>query len=331
MNHTNPVEERLEVFQLASGVHSPDLAADVDSGLRRDPKELHFVYFYDEQGSLLFERICQLPEYYLTRSEAEILEDRADELAALSGGSMELVELGSGSSVKTKLLIEALLRRQGHLHYCPIDISSSMLVESSRQLLDDYPKLSITAYAAEYNVGLHRISETDFDQKMVLWLGSNVGNLKPADAVDFLAKIRSDLNRDDFLLLGADLRKDRATLEAAYDDARGVTAQFNKNLLKRINRELGADFDLDQFRHLAFWNPALSRMEMHLQSLCRQSVAIPDLGSYPFSALETIHTENSYKYSLAQLDEMFGDAGLKLERRFLDRGEKFSLNLLVRT
>ncbi len=330
MSQTDQVRERLVVLQLATGQESPDLAADVLAGLAKDPKELHFLYFYDQEGSLLFERICELPEYYLTRCEAEILLGHADEIAELSLGSMELVELGSGSSSKTRILIEALLRKQGGLHYCPIDISTSMLLGSSRSLLQDYPNLSITAYAAEYNTGIHRISETDFEQKMVLWLGSNVGNLKPRDAVAFLSKIRSDLNPQDFLLIGADLRKERATLEAAYDDSEGVTAEFNKNLLRRINRELGGRFDPRTFRHLAFWNPALSRVEMHLQSLRRQEVTIEALGrSFQFSHLETIHTENSYKYSLEQLDEICAEAGLTMRSRYLDSGRRFSVNLLA--
>ncbi len=330
MSHTNPVRDRLVTLQLAGDRESPDFAGDVSHGLSKYPKELRFLYFYDREGSLLFERICELPEYYLTRSEAEILSRHCDEIAGLSRGSMELVELGSGSSVKTRILIEALFRRQREVHYCPIDISTSMLVESSQSLLKEYPKLSITAYAAEYNTGMHRISETDFEQKMVLWLGSNVGNLRPCDAIDFLAKIRADLSPDDFLLMGADLRKDRAALEAAYDDSEGVTAQFNKNLLRRINRELGGRFDLDQFRHLAFWNPALSRVEMHLQSLRRQEVVIEKLGrSFQFSHLETIHTENSHKYSLEQLDEICAGAGLTVRSRYLDSGRRFSLNLLA--
>lgn len=326
----NPVAERLNVEVIAAAAKAPDFAADVLKGLSNSPKRLPFIYFYDQAGSLLFEEICKLPEYYLTRCEAEILSDRADELAAFSKGEMALVELGSGNSQKTRLLIEALLRRQQKLHYYPIDISRSMLVETSERLLAEYEGLEITALAAEYNDGIHRISETDLHQKMIVFLGSNIGNLRPERAVDFLSRIRADMGPDDCVLVGADLKKNPAVLTAAYNDSQGVTERFNKNILARINRELGGQFDLEKFRHLAFWNPAYSRMEIHLQSVGSQDVGIGSLGrSFHFAPRESIHTENSYKYSFAQLDEIFSEAGLRPDRRHRDSREYFSLNLLV--
>ncbi len=330
MNPPSAVGDRLNLVEVGVSEESPGFAADVLAGLSGFPKTLPSVYFYDEAGSRLFEEICRLPEYYLTRCEAEILRARAEEIAACSSGRMELVELGSGSSVKTRLLIEALLRRQGRLHYLPVDISRSMLAETSKRLLADYPDLRITAYAAEYEAGLHRIAGTDFHQKMVLFLGSNIGNLRLDEAVAFLTRIRADLKEGDFLLVGADLQKDPARLTAAYDDARGVTAEFNKNVLRRINSELGGAFDLERFRHLAFWNPAHSRMEMHLQSLGAAEYPVAALDrSFRFFPGETIHTENSYKYSFEQLDDLCGRAGLKGIARHLDGEGLFSLNLLA--
>src|SRR5262249_49708141 len=195
------------------------------------------------------EAICDLPEYYLTRAEREILATRADELAARFPPGITLVELGSGNASKTRLIIEALLRRQDRLGYVPIDICRTVLEESALELLRDYSNLEVAAVAAEYRQGLEYVRKETSGPKLILWLGSNVGNFDRAEAADFLRSVRAAMNRADRLLMGVDLRKDRSTLEPAYDDSQGVTAQFNLNLLARINRDLGGHFDLEAFRH----------------------------------------------------------------------------------
>ena len=300
------------------------------AGLTARPKRLPCLYFYDERGSRLFERICEVPEYYLTRAERSILEAHADELAAGLGQPVDLVDLGSGNSGKTRLVIEALLRRQGRLRFIPVDISSSMLRESSLTLVQTYPDLEVLAVAGEYHEGLAYLEAEGGPPRLVLWLGSNVGNFTPQEAVRFLRRLGRAMRPGDALLIGIDLRKDPATLVAAYDDAAGVTAQFNLNLLERINRELDGRFETDAFAHEARWNEAGGRMEMHLRSLRDQTVWIEALGLHlSFDEGETIHTENSYKYSLEGIAELSAAAGFAIERQWLDGGRRFSLSLMT--
>ncbi len=308
-----------------------DFADDVRAGLSARPKRLPCLYFYDERGSRLFERICELPEYYLTRAERSILEAHADELAALLPGPVDLVDLGSGNSGKTRLVIEALLRCQGRLRFIPVDISSSMLRESSLALVETYAGLEVLAVAGEYQAGLDYLDAEGGPPRLVLWLGSNVGNFTPPEAVGFLRRLGGAMRPGDALLIGIDLRKEPAVLGAAYDDAAGVTAQFNLNLLARINRELGGGFDLDAFAHEARWNDAEGRMEMHLRSLRGQSVEIADIGlRVPFAEGETIHTESSCKYSLEGIQELAAASGFAISRQWLDGGSRFSLSLMAR-
>lgn len=306
------------------------LARDVATGLARCPKQLPCCYFYDREGSLLFEEICDLPEYYLTRAEAEILRQRAEEISSRLGAGTTLVELGSGSAAKTRLLIEALLSRQESLRYVPVDISRSMLEETALALLESYPALEITAIAGEYADGLSQLQAMSEDPKLILWLGSNVGNFERPDAAAFLRGARDSMTPQDRLLVGVDLRKDRGVLEPAYDDSRGLTARFNLNILARINRELGGHFDLTAFRHRAVYNDGMGRIEMYLVSTHLQRVAIDRLGlEVPFAAGESIHTENSYKYSIAEIEVLAEAAGLETEARWFDTGDRFSLNLFV--
>ena len=332
------------------------LAEEVRAGLTATPKRLPCRFFYDEHGSLLFEQICELPEYYVTRAEREILAAHAAEIVAqlpAVRASTELVELGSGSAAKTRLLIAALLRRQPALRYVPVDISRSALEESAGALLAAYPTLRVDAVAADYEAGLRYLANLAVltvpvagaqpgpgasivgaaavaaPPRLFLWLGSNVGNLTRAEAAAFLRRVRDRMGPDDRLLIGIDLRKDRAVLEAAYDDARGVTARFNKNLLARINRELGGHFDLDAFEHRAIYDDAAGRIAMYLVSCREQTVAIDSLGvGVPFAAGEAIHTEDSYKYSSDEIEVLAADAGFTVERRWLDGGQRFSDNLL---
>ena len=226
-------------------------AGDVKAGLTASPKWLSCRYFYDAKGSALFEAICELPEYYLTRSERTILERYAREMVAEMSPGSALVEFGSGSAVKTRLLIEALLKQQGSLLFVPVDISKPALEDSSRGLLADYQDLEVLGVWAEYQEGLERVRETVPGSKLILWLGSSVGNFDREGAAQFLKQVREGMDRKDRFLMGVDLRKDRGVLEAAYDDAQGVTAEFNLNLLDRINRELGGRFVLERFKHRA--------------------------------------------------------------------------------
>jgi dimethylhistidine N-methyltransferase len=241
-----------------------------------------------------------------------------------------LVELGSGNAAKTRILIEAFLRRRGFLRYVPIDICRVMLEDSSLQLLRDYSRLEILALAAEYHEGLRHLQTEVGGSKLILWLGSNIGNFERTDAVDFLRRVRHTMTASDGLLVGIDLRKDPATLERAYDDAQGVTGEFNLNLLVRINRELGGRFDPDAFEHRAVYNDKLGRIEMYLVSRWPQRVKIDNLGlEVPFAAGEAIHTENSYKYSEKEIADLSAASGLRLERQCFDRLRQFSENLFV--
>lgn len=329
MRSSAALQSRLSLAVTPPTVHAPDFAGDVREGLSAHPKYLRPMYFYDERGSQLFEQICELPEYYVTRTEHAILMQCAGEIARFSGGDMALVEFGSGSSTKTRLLIEALLARQGSLRYLPIDISSTILVESAHRLLTEYPRLTIQAHAAEYRAGIERLSDERLGRKIIVFMGSNLGNFDSLDALEFLGNIRRQMGNLDYFLMGNDLAKDEAVLIPAYDDAQGITAAFNLNILARINHELGGDFDTDAFTHLALYNRAKSRVEMHLKSLRHQDVTVRALSQvFRFGKGETIHTENSYKYSIGQLDTMFRATGLRLVRRWLDDRGWFSVNLL---
>lgn len=323
------IRPRFRLIAMDASARLAAFARDVQAGLTSRPKRLSCCYFYDGEGSLLFEEICELPEYYLPRAEREILQAHAAELAAWFAGDITLVELGSGNAAKTRILIGAFLRRQETLCYVPVDICRTVLEESSRQLLKDYPHLEILAVAGEYHEGLRHLN-TEARPKLVLWLGSNVGNFDRPEAAQFLRRVRATMSPRDRLLMGVDLRKDRAVLERAYDDARGVTAQFNLNLLARINRELDGHFDLTKFRHRAVYREDMGRIEMYLDSVCAQQVAIDRLGlKVPFAPGEAIHTENSYKYSFAEIEELAAGAGLSVEQRWLDNERRFSVNLLA--
>ena len=258
-------KERLKIHNLVKRDPLADFAEDVRRGLSSQPKQFFPKYLYDELGSQLFEAICLLPEYYPTRAENQILKRYADEIVGLTGCPNTLIELGSGSASKTRLLIEALLRGQDDLLFIPVDISASALESSSRILLQSYPRLRVEAYAAEYFNGLEELSNTPRGRTLALFLGSNISNFEPLEAHAFLRATRAMLRQGDALLLGADLKKDRRVLEAAYNDAHGVTAAFSRNILARINRELGGDFDLRAFRHRALFNEAESRIEIHLE------------------------------------------------------------------
>lgn len=327
---TKSPRERFTLIDLPAEARRARFTRAISAGLTATPKSLPCCYFYDGVGSQLFEAICALPEYYLTRAETEILQAHAQEIAGLFPEVPDLLELGSGNADKTRLLIEAFISRSDRLRYVPLDICRTVLEESSLDLLRAYPTLEVLAIAGEYQDGLEHLRKVAARAKLVLWLGSNVGNLDRAEAASFLGRVRSTLAPGDRLLVGIDLRKDRAMLEAAYDDAQGVTAEFNRNLLARINRELGGHFDLRTFRHRAIYNEELGRVEMYLVSTCAQRVGIDQLNlDVCFAVGEAIHTENSYKYSRAEIDALASAAGLGTQRRWLDAAGRFSLNLFA--
>jgi dimethylhistidine N-methyltransferase len=325
-------DQRLIIHNLVKRDPRSGLAEDVRNGLTAHPKRFLPKYFYDELGSQLFEAICLVPEYYLTRAENEILERYANEITGSVAGYKTLLEMGSGSASKTRLVIEALLREQSDLLFMPVDISATALEMSSRVLLQSYPRLRIEAYAADYFAGLAELGKSERGRTLALFLGSNISNFDPDEAIRFLKAMRSVLHKGDALLLGADLKKDTRVLEAAYNDALGVTSAFNLNVLARINRELGGNFDLRSFKHYAFYNPEVGRIEIYIQSLIAQRVRIEQLDlEVDFAADELIHTENSYKYDQAGIEKIASTTGFERTRTWLDAEERFSSNLLMAT
>jgi dimethylhistidine N-methyltransferase len=332
MSETATTErERLALQELARTDLRNQWAADVRAGLTAQPKWLLPKYLYDELGSQLFEAICLLPEYYLTRAEGEILRSYADEIVAQIEGPVALLELGSGSAVKTRTLIEALLRRQPRLQFIPVDISVTALEESSRVLLQSYPQLRVTAFAGDYFTGLEALAGESVEGRILaLFLGSNIGNFDPPEALRFLRAVRAILKPGGGLLLGADLRKDPRVLELAYDDPLGVTAAFNLNILQRLNREFDGDFSVRGFRHVAHYNEALGRIEIYIESLQDQTVTLRGLDmTVHFGDSERIHTENSHKYDREGLARMATESGFTLARTWTDSAGLFSSNLFV--
>lgn len=321
---------RFVVHDLTRHNGASSFARDVRDGLSGDPKQLFPKYLYDALGSKLFEAICQTDEYYPTRAESEILSRHADEIVSTLTSCQTLIELGSGSAEKTRKVIEALLRKQPTLLFVPIDISASALEDSSRALLQLYPALRIEAYAGDYFDGLAALNPLDAGPVLVLFLGSNIGNFEKQAAADFLRAIRKVLRPGDALLLGADLKKDRATLEAAYNDLLGVTRAFILNQLARINREFGANFDLRGFELISNYDEAVGRIDVYLESLREQAVTIPALEmSLTLTEGERIHMENAYKYDLEELRSMARESGFELTQTWMDENRRFSSNLFV--
>lgn len=305
----------------------PTLAEAVRNGLCSPDKSLPSWLFYDAEGSKLFEQICDLPEYYLTRAETEILDASATDLATRLPQIETVVELGSGSAVKTELLLRAF-EQDRELRYAPIDVSHSALEESIARIEQRHPELEILATQADYEAGLAALASPELGPTLVLWLGSSIGNLPRNEAARFLARRSAVMEPEDRLLIGIDLRKDRETLERAYDDSEGVTARFDLNLLERINRELGADFAMDAFAHRVHYHETSGSVQSFIESQRTQRVAIDALEiEVAFEHGERIHTEDSYKYSFQEIDALAQAADLELCHRYLDDAERFSLNL----
>jgi L-histidine N-alpha-methyltransferase len=298
------------------------LRADVLDGLTRTPKTLPPKWFYDARGSELFERITELPEYYPTRAEREILVGRAGEIAAASG-ARTLVELGSGSSDKTRHLLDAM---PGLHTYVPVDVSESALRQAGEALVAERPGLNVHALIADFTAGLD-LPETP-GPRLVVFLGGTIGNLVPGERAAFLAAVRALLAPGDALLLGTDLVKDEAVLVAAYDDAAGVTAEFNKNVLNVVDRELGADFDPEAFEHVALWNTECEWIEMRLRSRTAQTVKIPALDlAVDFEAGEELRTEVSAKFRREGVRAELAAAGMELTHWWTDEQGRFALSL----
>ncbi|MEU1300474.1 L-histidine N(alpha)-methyltransferase [Streptomyces shenzhenensis] len=298
------------------------LRADVRRGLTATPKTLPPKWFYDARGSELFDRITELPEYYPTRAEREILLARADEIAAASR-ARTLVELGSGSSEKTRHLIDALTELRV---YVPVDVSESALVQAGQALIAERPGLTVHALIADFTAGL-TLPQTP-GPRLLAFLGGTIGNLLPAERTAFLASVRRLLSPGDALLLGTDLVKDERTLVRAYDDAAGVTAEFDKNVLAVVNRELGADFDPDAFDHVALWDAENEWIEMRLRSRTAQTVKVPVLDlAVHFAAGEELRTEVSAKFRRDGVTAELTAAGLEPAHWWTDRAKRFALSL----
>jgi dimethylhistidine N-methyltransferase len=318
--------------------HSPDaearvnerVAAAVLEGLQSRPRRLPPWLFYDESGSQLFEEITELPEYYLTRTERGIFTAHAAEMIAdaAEGKRLRIAELGAGSADKTRLLLAAAVERQGTVLYEPVDVSASALAAASERIGREIPGVTVSTQIMDYTQGLKLEPAGAGERRLVLYIGSSIGNFEPQDAKRLLGTVRAGLKPGDGLLLGVDIAKDEATLLAAYNDAAGVTAKFNRNMLVRLNRELGGDFDPEGFEHRALWNGVESRIEMHLVSRTAQRVRLAALDfEVEFAAGESIHTENSYKYRPGQAEAMLAESGFAPAECWTDERRWFAVCL----
>jgi L-histidine Nalpha-methyltransferase len=313
----NGLAQRLA--HVAADVMDPTLRDEVLRGLRATPKTLPPKLFYDAAGAELFERITTLPEYYLTRAELEILRNRAGEIAALTGPGAVLVEYGSGAGVKVRLLLDAMVEPAA---YIPVDISAAQLARVAEEIRDEYPHIPVHPVCADYTRPLDIPALHPRRRRLAFFPGSTIGNFHPTEAAAFLRRIRNTLGHDGALVLGVDRIKETATLNAAYNDAQGVTEAFNLNMLRRLNRELGADFNLASFAHRAFVNECAARVEMHLESLACQTVHVAG-ERFAFEQGETIWTESSYKYSEAAFETLVSSAAFATTRLWTDSADRF--------
>lgn len=322
--------DRFELVGTPPDHQEAEFAEAVREGLSASPRFLPARFLYDTRGSELFERICSLPEYYPTRAEREILETRANEIAAAIDREPILVEFGSGSAEKTRHVIEALIARHGHLRYAPIDISRAALEDSADGLLADHPELDMVGVWGEYARGLLTLERVTDSPLLVLWLGSSIGNLTHAEALAFLRDVRERLASQDRLLIGFDLVKDAAVLEAAYNDSEGVTAAFTLNLIDRIARELGGDMRPEDFRYRSRWNPDEARIESHLECVRAHTAHIPGAQlEVTFEVGDMIHTEYAHKYTVESFAALAAEAGFEVERSWTDGQTRFQSSLLA--
>jgi dimethylhistidine N-methyltransferase len=301
-----------------------DFEAAVTEGLSQPQKELPCKFFYDEAGSRLFDEICTLDEYYPTRTEISVLTENRHRIAELIPEQCQLVEFGSGSSVKVRILLESL---PAVVAYTPVDISREHLIRSAAALARDFPAIEVSAVCADYTreIEIPRPRMSPEARRIVFFPGSTIGNFTPTQAREFMIESAGTIGPGGGLLIGVDLKKDKRTLDAAYNDAKGVTAKFNMNLLTRINRELGADFDLSSFRHLAAYDEREGCIQMHLESLRKQTVHLNG-SSFAFAPGETIHTENSYKYAIDEFQALGREAGYEPVEAWTDAARLFSVH-----
>ncbi len=322
------IDNNLQYFKPHSTKIEETFADEISSSLNRESKYIHPKFFYDKKGSSLFEKICDLPEYYPTRTEIKILKNIESDLFQYLDDSFRLVELGSGSSTKTRLILDIFDKIQNEIEYFPIDISE-ILTESSELLQRDYQNLKITGIIDTYEGGLEFIEKYDDKKNLIIFLGSSFGNFTPKEGKTFLQKINSIMKNDDLFLIGLDLVKDKKILEDAYDDSQGITAKFNLNVLSRINDELDADFVLNNFKHIAKYNEEDQRVEMYLKSLVNQSVIISKANlSLKLKRGELIHTEHSHKYKISQIKELMDETGFIIKQNWLDVNNHFALTLV---
>lgn len=326
---TTPAYRVLKPSDLAAAHGMRAFALDVLNGLSETPKRLSSRWIYDEHGSELFSRICELEEYYPTRCEAEILRNHTADILKRAGvDALDIVDLGAGDGRKTNIVLERALKQVKDVRYVPIDISESAMAGLVRATAEKFPKLKLGGIVAEYFDGLHWLSNTDERKNLVLFLGSNIGNFNKVQARVFLRQLWEALNHGDQVLIGFDLKKDIELLLAAYNDREGVTAAFNKNLLKRINRELGGDFDMAAYRHYATYDVFTGAMESYIVSLKAQTVTIKDLQStFDFDEWEPIHTEYSYKYLQKDIDALANSTGFKIIEQYYDNNGWFTDSL----
>jgi len=319
---------RLEIdYLLDTSALEKDDIIEAIARLKGTPKSISARYFYDRAGSQLFEQICQLPEYYPTRTEASILKQYAVEIVNQTE-AVELVELGSGSSTKTRLLLDAHKASDRPLYYTPVDVSDSILKLSAKDLLVDYPQLKIQGKVATYSQALEQLSTYSFGRRMIIFLGSSIGNFTPRQCDRFIAQLTNALNPGDYFLLGIDLQKSSDILHAAYNDASGTTAAFNLNMLQHLNNRFEGDFDLNLFRHQAIYNIALNQIEMYLISQQSQSVRLNQLDlNINLDKGEAILTEISRKFNLTQMEQYLGDRNLNLIQTYTDSQQWFGLLL----
>lgn len=319
--------DQIEIDVRLTGADGAAMAREVRLGLTGKPKELAPKYFYDERGSQLFERITELPEYYPTRAEREILADRSSEILAAAGEPATLVELGSGSAAKTRHLLSAMQEAGCLRTYVPVDISEEITHETAEALVREYPGLEVRGLVCDFEHDLERIPNGG-GGRLVAFLGGTIGNLYPAARRAFLARLAALMGPEDRILLGTDLVKEPARLEAAYDDSEGVTAEFNRNVLLVLNRELDADFDPDAFEHVARYDPSEARMDIRLRSLADQSVRVDALDlTVRFVAGEEMRTEISSKFTRERLEDVYAEAGLTLGGWFTDPAGDYALSL----
>lgn len=325
------VSDRFELITVPRSRGVPSFGDDVARGLSAAPKQISSKYFYDDVGSALFDAITRLPEYYLTAAEAQILADWGWQIVRLLDAPVDFLELGSGSAVKTRLLIGEALRLQTQLCYSPIDISTEALRQSSLALVEAYPGLHVRAYAGDYFDVLESHAVRLGRKTLAMLMGSNIGNYEPEAARELLRLLGEALRPGDGLLLGADLKKDRATLELAYDDPAGVTAAFNRNVLARINRELHANFDVRNFKHVARYDETRGSVDSFLEARDGVAVTLRSLNlQIQIHAGERIHTESSYKFTDEEIIRLAAAGGFTPAAAWRDGANRFAVHLLVR-